>query len=242
MFYRDLADIASQLTRDELDLDGILQTFCMRTFADRKFYASFFLQIAQDGSLKLVSFYGANPAEAGIKQEDFTVFTDHPAGESIRGDRVICVDYQTSPKAPVRLSLLAWPVHSGSRTIGSLVTMTDRGCDGSAESMECLESLALLLNSALTRRLDQGPMRHDLVRANSHKSVSAIPDQLTERQEVILRLIAEGRTNGDIAEVLGYSESLIRQETIRIYAFLGCNGRQEAALIYRTKMAHSTNQ
>ncbi|NCV95692.1 MAG: hypothetical protein EBW33_03005, partial [Actinobacteria bacterium] len=49
----------------------------------------------------------------------------------------------------------------------------------------------------------------------------------------ILRMISEGRTNGDIADVLGYSESLIRQETIRIYAHLGCSGRSEATSIYR---------
>jgi DNA-binding NarL/FixJ family response regulator len=58
-------------------------------------------------------------------------------------------------------------------------------------------------------------------------------NSLTERQELILRLISEGRTNGDIADVLGYSESLIRQETIRIYAHLGCSGRTEAASIFR---------
>ena len=241
MFYRDLAEIASQLARDDLDLDGILQSFCMRTFADRKFYASFFLQISQDGSLKLRGFYGANPSEAGIKDDRFTIFTEHPAGESIRADHIICVDSSHFQRSPNRLNLIAWPVHRESRTIGSLVTLTDRGCDGSAESMECLESLALLINNALTRRLEQGPFKNEFARSNGHKVISAIPDHLTERQEVILRLIAEGRTNGDIAEVLGYSESLIRQETIRIYAFLGCNGRQEAALIYRTKMAHSSN-
>jgi DNA-binding CsgD family transcriptional regulator len=60
---------------------------------------------------------------------------------------------------------------------------------------------------------------------------------LTERQEVILKLISEGRTNGDIADILGYSESLIRQETIRIYAILKCNGRQEAGHIYLSRYA-----
>ena len=50
---------------------------------------------------------------------------------------------------------------------------------------------------------------------------------LTERQELILQKIKEGSTNIHIANLLGYSESLIRQETIIIYAKLGVDGRRE---------------
>jgi len=51
--------------------------------------------------------------------------------------------------------------------------------------------------------------------------------ELTRRQTSILVMIKEGRTNGSIASVLGYSESLIRQETIIIYKKLGVDGRRE---------------
>ena len=60
------------------------------------------------------------------------------------------------------------------------------------------------------------------------------PEDLTDRQMLILKMISEGRTNATIADVLGYSESLIRQETIKIYAKLHCSGRSEAALIYHS--------
>jgi DNA-binding CsgD family transcriptional regulator len=53
---------------------------------------------------------------------------------------------------------------------------------------------------------------------------------------LILKLISENRTNVMISERLGYSESTIRQETIKIYAKLGCNGREEAADIYRESL------
>ncbi|MEY4206763.1 MAG: Bacterial regulatory protein luxR family, partial [Actinomycetota bacterium] len=57
-------------------------------------------------------------------------------------------------------------------------------------------------------------------------------NDLSERQMLILKLISEGRTNADIAEIIGYSESLIRQETIRIYSLLGCSGRNEATNLF----------
>lgn len=50
---------------------------------------------------------------------------------------------------------------------------------------------------------------------------------LTARQKHIFELITEGKTNAAIALILGYSESLIRQETIIIYRKLQVDGRRE---------------
>ena len=52
-------------------------------------------------------------------------------------------------------------------------------------------------------------------------------ESLSEREERIVELIREGMTNFQIANQLGYSESLIRQETVSIYRKLGVNGRKE---------------
>lgn len=57
---------------------------------------------------------------------------------------------------------------------------------------------------------------------------------LTSRQKVILGLVSEDRTNASIGESLGYSESTIRQEIMRIFAKLGCSTRKQAADIYRS--------
>lgn len=48
---------------------------------------------------------------------------------------------------------------------------------------------------------------------------------LTKRQRTILALIQEGLTNSQIANEIGYSESLVRQETILIYSKMGIRGR-----------------
>ena len=53
------------------------------------------------------------------------------------------------------------------------------------------------------------------------------PDEttLTKRQKVILELIEKGMTNSEIAERIGYSTSLVRQETVQIYSVLQVTGR-----------------
>jgi DNA-binding CsgD family transcriptional regulator len=48
---------------------------------------------------------------------------------------------------------------------------------------------------------------------------------LTTRQRTILALIQEGLTNSQIAGEIGYSESLVRQESVLIYSKLGIRGR-----------------
>lgn len=51
--------------------------------------------------------------------------------------------------------------------------------------------------------------------------------KLSERQELILSLIRAHHTNKYIANRMGYSESLIRQESIMIYKKLGVAGRKD---------------
>lgn len=68
---------------------------------------------------------------------------------------------------------------------------------------------------------------------NESKTIKQMPKPelrdtaLTQRQERILELINSDNTNATIATQLGYSESLIRQETIIIYRKLGVDGRRE---------------
>jgi len=50
---------------------------------------------------------------------------------------------------------------------------------------------------------------------------------LTQRQEKILELLRAGKTNKSIAQNIGYSESLVRHETMIIYKKLRVEGRHE---------------
>ena len=68
-----------------------------------------------------------------------------------------------------------------------------------------------------------------LVYSNSttESTNSLLGKNLTKRQEEILSQIRSDKTNLQIALDLGYSESLIRQETMIIYKKLGVTGRKE---------------
>jgi DNA-binding CsgD family transcriptional regulator len=89
--------------------------------------------------------------------------------------------------------------------------------DGIREYVECIRSILVIYENTRSGTTSASRMtgkRHD-------------SKVLTERQALIVELIKNDKTNGDIARELGYSESLIRQETIVIYRKLGISGRQD---------------
>lgn len=62
----------------------------------------------------------------------------------------------------------------------------------------------------------------------SHSSVVTKSGPLTERQVKVLQLIAEGRSNKDVAEELGLTPGTIKMHLSRIYKALGAKSRTDA--------------
>ncbi len=58
----------------------------------------------------------------------------------------------------------------------------------------------------------------------------ALPEPLSAREQEVLKLIAAGLTNREIAEALGISPETVKKHTGSIYGKLGVRGRTEAAL------------
>jgi DNA-binding CsgD family transcriptional regulator len=66
---------------------------------------------------------------------------------------------------------------------------------------------------------------------NAKVDSNALGEPLTDRQLQILHLMADGKTNPLIAYMLGYSESTVRHESMRIFKKLGAASRSEAVQI-----------
>jgi DNA-binding NarL/FixJ family response regulator len=64
--------------------------------------------------------------------------------------------------------------------------------------------------------------------------------ELTERELDVLRLIAAGGTNKDVAGTLGISAKTVMHHSVAIYRKLGVRGRAEAtAYAYRSNLISS---
>jgi DNA-binding CsgD family transcriptional regulator len=71
---------------------------------------------------------------------------------------------------------------------------------------------------------------NDSTANNSASSMPGSPN-LTSRQLRVLELMSIGKTNIAIAEIIGYSESTVRQETMAIYRILGVHDRNDACKV-----------
>ncbi len=54
------------------------------------------------------------------------------------------------------------------------------------------------------------------------------PEALTERETEVLRLVARGKRNREIADELGVTERTVKYHTANIFAKLGVRSRAEA--------------
>ncbi|WP_433727498.1 response regulator [Actinoplanes sp. CA-051413] len=92
-----------------------------------------------------------------------------------------------------------------------------------------------LLAPAITRRLVERFARRDTDTPAIHRDLSA----LTVRELEVLRLLAEGLSNAELAERLHLSEATVKSHVARILAKLGLRDRVQAVVVaYRTGVAN----
>ena len=176
-----------------------------------------------DGEIHIQFRYGYNfdyPIEKTISIHD-----DNPTSESLRAMKVVFVDqknihlnYQQALNIGTNLdynSGVVIPI--GMRQLYGFLchcdfekTLSYRGY------FECLQSIL-----AFWETLNNSELK------NKKPQTSEKNRELTARQGRILEMIIDNRTNASIATMLGYSESLIRQETIIIYRKLEISGRRD---------------
>jgi DNA-binding CsgD family transcriptional regulator len=56
-------------------------------------------------------------------------------------------------------------------------------------------------------------------------------DELTARQRIIFEMMLDGSTNNEIAQAIGYSESLVKAETVIIFKTFDITGRKDPKFI-----------
>jgi LuxR family maltose regulon positive regulatory protein len=94
--------------------------------------------------------------------------------------------------------------------------------------------MAALLKEAVSRGVVSSYVRELLVEFEKKKHRTRIPayqplvEPLTEREFEVLRLLADGSSNGDIAKKLVLTVSTVKTHAHNIYAKLGVSSRAQA--------------
>lgn len=219
------------LTRSTMD--EVAQYVVLQALADFHPWQASIYEVGPDSLLRLAGSFGLVDWRGDLHEH--SCLDDPALGESLRGGVL-----QPSPapppgstdpngehqsEEPVDGHQVIWPLITPMRLSGVLQVRFHEEPpvrDVAERLAELSPPIALALDLAgqqASRRrfggVTSGP------RGNSD-------GELTPRQREVLRHMSTGMTNGQIARILKFSESTVRQETMAIYRTLQVRGRAEA--------------
>lgn len=203
-------------------------------------------QIGEDLTAHLSGHYGV----PGIFWEAFplkiNVSETHIVSNSFNQNKILLeTKLEISEKIPVDLdkslkenppSLVAFPVTKFNSPAAIIVILKNDDYFATPEEDSFLLAVSSIFAlhmfaDDLNERIEEAADQILNKRIKPTKYITEIPT-LSERQEIILKLISQKLTNFEISDAIGYSESTVRQETVRIFSLLNCSNRYEAAQIY----------
>ena len=230
MFLKKLEEVSRFLVVNEASSDEVCRFLNFQIFNYLESRAIYFAELTNDGCLQPAGDFGF--AKGAVDSwGSFPLTVDMPITAAVRQDSLIHVKspddmYEKFPAMRQVdkidhewASILAIPVHAfGVYTITSFKQPElDEVHERFLRTVGQLACAALIKHRLLNR-----------IKSRSSKSiVSFAKGQLTQRQDQIRKLILSGMTNVEIAQEIGYSDSLVRQETMAIYAALNVSGRKE---------------
>jgi len=106
--------------------------------------------------------------------------------------------------------------------------LKDAGADELVDSIRRVAAGETLLNAEMAASILEEFHKLGDLDLPSHPEHTI--SELTEREEDILRLLAQGSTNQEIADALGVSEKTVRNRLSEIFSKLRLNNRTQAAL------------
>ncbi len=248
-----VSEFITFLSGKELTLEEILSHMVLVVLAPLNAEGIFICQLNSENQVERVEAWGV-PLESFRAQGNFFNLHDrYPSTDTLRYRRTTWVntlpdwgaDYPLLKDFPYTTgakSFACFPIERAGTPVATLGVYSRDNILPNAEIEAFLKAVGSVFSMYMFRQ-DSRTVGAMKVRGKQISSkVESADNELSERQQVILRLITEDRTNLVIGELLGYSESTIRQETIKIYAKLGCTGRKEATQIYRKHFANSAKK
>jgi DNA-binding CsgD family transcriptional regulator len=243
MYLKWTSEFIKFLGDQDRTVEEVLAHLVLRVMAPLKATSAVIAKLDNQNSILIVGRYGINSDLYGEYEDCFSLNDRLPITDAIRQSKVIVIntlpewpteysEILISPYQSEEASLIAFPIEKSGTPIGSAAIFFESPFEIDPDVALFIESISNLLSIYLYSQ-EQPAKVVNLHQAPISTQSSQSGADLTQRQLLILRMISEGRTNIAIGDLLKYSESTIRQETIKIFSKLDCHGRDEASKLYK---------
>jgi DNA-binding CsgD family transcriptional regulator len=246
MFLNEVSDFCEFLATKIHTIEEILSHITLRVFSRLNASTTFICELNSQNLVESLGVFGLGKGLEDKYPNLYSFNEPLPVPDAMRKRKVLWIN--TLPKWPDEYpglkdapdvkgarTFICFPIEKSGTPVGAFGLFCNTKINYDSDTEIFLKAIGNVLALHLYRepRISDEKNKFDSnLKATKSNSVP-VNIELSERQNLILRLISEGRTNIVIGELLGYSESTVRQETIKIFAKLKCNGREEASTIYR---------
>lgn len=239
-----LTEFISFLASDERTLDEILSYMVQVVLSPLNAEAILIRQLNSENQVLLIATWGISSESLQGYPVAYNLNERWPSTDTLRYRTTTVIntlpdwgdDYPLLKELKYNSgakSYICFPIDKAGTPVAAIGVFSRDVFHPNAEIEAFLKAVGSVFSMYMFR---QGSSTDETLKNQRNYTLSGVgraEKELTERQYMILRLMSENQTNLVIGELLGYSESTIRQETIKIFAKLGCSGRHEAALIYK---------
>jgi DNA-binding CsgD family transcriptional regulator len=248
MFLEDISEFVEFLSIRERSLEEILAQITVRVLSPLSASTVFICELDKENLIQTLGVYGVDKGLAAEYPDSYSFDEKLPIPDAIRNRKIIWISnlptwpneyaaLKGKPSVGNSKTFICFPIEKSGTPIAAFGIFCNSALKPDREVEVFLKVIAHLLSLHLYRSNVSSEGANNLAKTNKAKPVNSTGTAvITDRQLLILRMMSEGRTNIAISELLGYSESTIRQETIKIFAKLECSGREEASTIYREKL------
>jgi len=228
MYSHKVLAFSDFLAREPKSYNEIAQFLAMNTFAEEKSHCIYLGELIETGVVCTLGGFGWTSTEYS-SFIDLPIQSSYPITQSIRTKEILlCIndaafkkEYPLMADFPVRddwvsgIAIPAYPI--GGIALFSSITL---------ELTDSARIFYVAIGSLLGLYASRLPKALVAVAITVKEKIDLPPVPLSDRQLVIAGLLERGFNNAQIGLEIGYSESLIRQETVAIYRKLQVTGRQ----------------
>ena len=238
MLLRQATELANFLTGSKRSAEVIAKFLVLKTFANYSPSSLYIVELNDDGYLAPVGGFGfEKTAIARLGRVPLSLHI--PITDVVRRDQCIFINnveqlYAEYPSLSEIEGMatdwelaMAWPI----LPFGVGFAFLDHSIDVDEDFENYLRLTGAVIALHLLREKVESPIP-EYQRSVDRKRTSI---DMSNRQKLILEILSKGATNSEIALAIGYSESLVHQETIEIYRILGVSGRRELITVAGNK-------
>lgn len=228
------------LTEDLLSHDlseaDLCQMMAMKTLNFLDITSVYMVELSANGMVKTIATFGAyGEYEQNIRE--FAIGSKVPVTDTLRSNRMVWInslpdwskDYPLMKEVIIDKEVcthISFPIRRFGAPVAAIGIFSTTVLYPDPE----LEMLLLTVGNLIAYYL-YSKARGTVLKPLLH-NIKGLLTPLTDRQKHVLDLMSEGKTNLAIANILGYSESTVRQETVRVFLAMGVSTRPQAVRMY----------